>query len=82
MSASHTKAPHNQAACARDADFLLEAAVTDLRRYCGRLGHGRIHLRVDVDGRRVIGHDLAVGTETSEDIEKTMTEPPRRGVKL
>ena len=62
-----------------DVDVMLEAAIDELRRHCDRLGHGRIHLWVDVDGRRVTGHELGFDRETSEDIDRVMREPPRKG---
>lgn len=78
MRQPHTKILHPAPARAREVDLLLEAAVTNLRRYCGRLGRGRIHLWVDVHDRSVVGHSLECDFETSEDIDRMMREPPRK----
>jgi hypothetical protein len=61
-----------------DVDMMLECAIDELRTCCGRLEHGRIHLWVDVDLSRAIGHELGFDRETSEDIARVMRAKPRK----
>lgn len=79
MSRAHTHGAHTY----RDLDEVdveLEEAVKRLRDRVGKMADGRVIVVVERKRRVTIGHSVQVDGMLTEEIERVMTEKPRKEV--
>lgn len=62
-----------------DCDLVLDQAVEDLRGYCRRLRHGRVHLVLERERGSTSDYWLAREPLTTRDVERLMARLPRGG---
>lgn len=60
-----------------DCDFVLDQAIEELRGYCRRLHHGRVHLVLERERGSTSDYRLAREPLTTRDVERLMTRLPR-----